>query len=150
MMAHIRSFSFWLMSLWWMIGWTIVLFSMWFFAIFQPTVVVKSQFELSNNTFQFTVHSYKPILANTLCGKPTIAIIVFEDPELRHVAQVRDNSTGYGTGDSRIRRWVTTGSIPSSLPKGVEIAVYKKIVYPCLGLRYEVKTAEHSFLNLAR
>ena len=151
MKAHLTSFSFWLMSLWWMIGWTIVLFTMWFLIVFQPMIVVGSELIVrDDNVFRFTTHSYKPPLANTICGKPTLAVVIFEDPELLHVSQVRDNSAGYGSGDSRVRRWTTTGTIPNSLPKGVYIAVYKKIVYPCLGLRFEVKTPVHLFLNLAR
>ena len=151
MKPHLTSFSFWLMSIWWMIGWTIVIFTMWFLLVFQTVIVMGSKLTvLEYDSFKFSVNSYKPPLANTLCGKPTLAVIIFEDPELLNVSQVRDNSTGYGSGDSRVRQWVTTGTIPDSLPKGVYIAVYKKIVYPCLGLRLEVKTPIHLFLNRTR
>lgn len=147
MKQAVHNVWFWLQVGWYAVGWSLAIFIVWFGAVFTPAVSVKAEFTVHNGQFEFAHFSYKTPWSDLLCGKPTSSQIIFEDPRLEFVSTVRDNSTGYGTGDDRIRQFLSTGEVPPKLPKGVEVAVYKRIVYPCLGLNKEVDSEVKTFIN---
>ncbi len=102
----------------------------WIFFIFTPTVIVESKFEISEKAFIFDSYSYKTMFGNILCNKPNFAAIVFRD-NAGNIKNVNDNASGFGTGNSNITRWRSTGNIPSGLQPGT-VSVRKKLVYPCI------------------
>ena len=117
----------------------IIAAAIWYLFLFQPVVVVKTDVEVTDNRFVFNAYSHKTFLANTLCNKPSLAVLQFED-SAQNVRNVADNAKGYGSGDAKIRHWKSTGTIPQGLLPGA-VTVWKKLVYPCIfGTVREVKT----------
>jgi hypothetical protein len=117
----------------------IIVFTVWYLFLFQPVVVVKTEFAVDGNQFVFSAYSYKTMLGNSLCNKPSLAVLQFEDAA-QNVRNVADNAKGYGSGDASVRQWKSTGTIPPGLSPGVG-AVWKKLVYPCIfGTVREIKT----------
>lgn len=119
---------------------------LWYLCMFQPNISTRSELIVSGDRFVFNNYSYKTALSNTLCDKPSLAIIVFED-SARNVRNVVDNAPGYGSGDASVRQWQSTGRIPGDLVDGI-VRVKKKVIYPCLfGTVREIFTEEHIFLK---
>lgn len=118
----------------------------WYLFLFQPNVSERSELTIEESSFVFRNFSYKTLLGNTLCNKPTLSVIVFED-SARNVRNVVDNATGYGSGDASVRLWISTGRIPAGLVEG-PVTVKKRVVYPCIfGSVREILSAEHIFLQ---
>lgn len=122
----------------------IIGFALWYLFMFQPVVVVKTEFDVEGNQFVFRSFSYKTMLGNSLCNKPTLAVLQFEDAA-QNVRNVADNANGYGSGDASVRQWTSTGTVPPGLLSG-RVNVRKKLVYPCIwGTARDVFTDYHYF-----
>lgn len=120
---------------------------LWYLFLFTPNVSVKSALTIEGDRFIFDNFSYKTLLGNTLCDKPSLLVITFED-SAGNRRNVTSNEKGYGSGDEKVRQWRSTGRIPQDLVEG-RIVVIKRTVYPCIfGSVREVFSDQHAFMKL--
>ena len=143
----IRSRDLWVHAGWTMLGWLFLFFWIWFLFWFSPLEIVRSDLIISSDgrNFVFQNYSRKTPAGNTLCGKPTLSIVIFQDMNLK-TKSVSDIEIEYGTGSRAVKRWETVGSIPDGLANGI-VTVHKKLSYPCIfGTASDVVSETKSFV----
>jgi hypothetical protein len=128
----------------WLTTFLFVLVVGWYLLLFTPTKSVEATFSLQGGYFTYTSWAHKTALANLLCGKPVSFHVVFTDPD-GNSRKVLDNAKGFGTGNRRTKKFVSTGIVPKELTPGT-VSVEKQLIYKCIfGITKDVRTLEQKF-----